>query len=145
MKFFVPGTPVPKGSAKAFVHRRTGRAIVRQDNAERQKPWASAISYTAQQRGCRPAHGPVRIELWFRMPRPKNHYGTGRNAGVLKRGAKIYHTSTPDLDKLVRLVKDALTGVAWSDDSQVAEVAASKTYDECPGVVVEILELAEGF
>lgn len=145
MKFWVPGTPVPKGSAKAFVNRRTGRAVVMQDNRDRQKPWASAISYTAQQQGCRPVHGPVRIELRFRMPRPKNHYGTGRNANVLKKGVKTFHTSTPDLDKLIRLVKDALTGVAWSDDSQVAEVKASKTYDECPGVVIEILELAEGF
>jgi len=42
-RFFVEGTPITKGSAKAFVNPRTGRAVVVQDNAERQRPWAMLI------------------------------------------------------------------------------------------------------
>jgi hypothetical protein len=40
---FVPGVPVAKGSARAFVVPGTGRAIVTQTNRDRQRPWSAAI------------------------------------------------------------------------------------------------------
>jgi len=87
----------------------------------------------------------IQIRLAFVMPRPKSHYGTGKNAATLKRFVPSYHTSKPDLDKLIRCVKDALTGVAWKDDSQVCEVVADKKYGETPGVNVEIEEALASF
>ena len=141
MRFFVAGIPVPKGSAKAFVNKKTGRAIVTQTNGARQRPWASAISLTAQEKGCKPTQGAVQLTLTFSMPRPKSHYGTGKNSCVLKTSAPLYHTSTPDLDKLTRCVKDALTGVAWFDDSQVTILNAIKVYGDNPGVVISIIGL----
>jgi Holliday junction resolvase RusA-like endonuclease len=137
--FFVPGVPVPKGSAKAFVVK--GRAIVTQDNRAKQKPWASLITYTAEQycRGMSEGNGPRSLVLTFFMPRPKSHYGTGKNAARVKPEAPEQHTKKPDLDKLVRCVKDALTGVAWADDSQVSNLAACKIYrGDSPGVLVTI-------
>jgi crossover junction endodeoxyribonuclease RusA len=123
INFFVPGIPVAKGSAKAFVVK--GRAIVTQSNGAKQKPWASAISYTAQQAGVRPYVGPVLVSMTFVMPRPKNHY---RANGKLKDTAPLFHVSKPDVDKLVRLVFDALTGIAWKDDSQAQIKVAEKLY-----------------
>lgn len=145
MKFFVSGTPVPKGSAKAFVVK--GRAIVTQDNGARQKPWASAIGWHAQQmmEGAPLIAGPVAIGLIFTMPRPLSHYGTGKNSRSLKETAPAWHISTPDLDKLIRCVKDALTGVVWRDDSHVASIdSATKVYGETPGVSISIRYLLEG-
>jgi len=34
----------------------------------------------------------------------------------------------PDIDKLLRAVSDALTGVGYMDDAQIVEVYASKIY-----------------
>ncbi len=137
---FVPGTPVPKGSAKAFVVK--GRAIVMQDNRDSQKPWASSISYTAMQamKFEKPVSGPVSISLTFYMPRPKGHYGSGKNSDLVKDSAPQHHVTKPDLDKLVRCVKDALTGVVWNDDSQVCEISkAEKLYETVSrGVGVKI-------
>jgi Holliday junction resolvase RusA-like endonuclease len=146
MKFFVQGIPVPKGSAKAFVikTKATGklRAIVTQDNREKQKPWASMIGVTAQQLNQPMIDGPVSLSLAFILPRPKNHFGTGKNAAVLKASAPRWHVSKPDLDKLTRCVKDALTGVIWHDDSQVAQLGnVSKTYGDVPGVLIGIWPL----
>lgn len=137
--FFVPGTPVPKGSAKAFVIKGTNRAIVTQTNRDKQKPWASLISLTAKQAYPEMLHGPISLSLSFTMPRPKGHYGTGKNSNVVKSGAPSWHTSKPDLDKLVRCVKDALTGIVWLDDSQVVRLAnVTKTYGTAPGVYIEV-------
>ena len=140
--FFVPGIPVAKGSAKAFVVK--GRAIVTQTNSAKQKPWASAISYTAQQAGVRPMAGPVMVRMTFVMPRPKAHL---RKSGAIKETAPSFHTSKPDVDKLVRLVFDALTGIAWKDDSQAQIRAANKIYTNAQysqtGVNVRINQLGD--
>jgi len=146
MKFFVPGIPVPKGSAKAFYNKHLGRAQVVQDNHERQKPWASLISTIAiEQTGSPLFKGPVSLSLRFHMPRPKKHYFTGKRSRILRPDAPAWHTShTGDLDKLVRCVKDALTGIVWVDDCQVAHMGDTrKFYSETPGVEIEIREIAE--
>jgi Holliday junction resolvase RusA-like endonuclease len=140
--FFVPGIPIAKGSAKAFFNKGMKHAVVVQDNAARQKPWASMISYCAQEAGCCLSPSAIAITLHFTMPRPKSHYGTGKNAAILKRFVPDYHTAKPDLDKLIRCVKDALTGVAWKDDSQVCFMGEVwKKYGETPGVLIKIEEV----
>lgn len=142
ISFFVAGVPVPKGSAKAFMRKGMKHPVVIQDNADKQKPWASAIGYAAQQEVSGVINGPVGIGVSFVMPRPLSHFGTGKNAGMLKATAPKYHTSKPDFDKLLRCVKDALTGIAWKDDAQVAVVFRSeKYYGDQPGVHVVITEL----
>ncbi len=139
ISFFVPGIPIAKGSAKAFYNKATGRAMITQTNREKQQPWASTIAYYAQEAGCKPSSSPIAIILLFTMPRPKSHFGTGKNSSILKANAPDYHTSKPDLDKLIRCVKDALTGVAWMDDSQVCLMrTVSKRYGSNPGVKIMI-------
>jgi len=49
----------------------------------------------------------------------------------------------PDLDKYVRAVMDALTGVAYADDAQVVSLYAEKVYGAKPGVFISIRS-AEG-
>jgi Holliday junction resolvase RusA-like endonuclease len=84
------------------------------------------------------------VHAWFR--RPAAHYGTGRNAGVLKAWAPRHVTKTPDVDNIAKLVGDALNGYAWHDDSQIAAVDVQKTYlDPDPGgprirIVIERLD-----
>jgi crossover junction endodeoxyribonuclease RusA len=149
MKIFIPGVPVPKGSAKAFYNKHLGRAQVIQDNSERQKPWASLISTIAAMEwtGRPMIVGPVSLSLKFHMPRPKKHFFTGKRAHVLRPDAPMWHTShTGDLDKLIRCVKDALTGIVWVDDCQVAHMGdMSKVYSDTPGVDIEIVEMGEGW
>ena len=142
ISFFVPGVPVPKGSAKSFYNPKAGKIVTMQDNRDRQKPWASMISYSAQQIGCEVCGGGVSLSLLFTMPRPKSHFGTGKNAQLLKTTAPMFHTSTPDLDKLVRCVKDALKGIAYRDDSQVCRMMhVVKAYGDHPGVKITIEEV----
>lgn len=141
ISFTVEGRPAQQGSKRAFKHKHTGK-IVMLDMSANLKPWRTQVSAAArsEMRGEPPTHDAVRVFLFFTFQRPKNHYGTGKNAGVLKAGRPRWYSSAPDIDKLSRACLDAMTGIAYRDDSQVAGLTAEKAYGDAPGVrvVVEI-------
>ena len=141
MEFFVPGLPKTAGSKRAFAHRTTGKIIVTDDTGKPGRRWRADVQAAAAQAYGGPLlTGPLEVTLGFHLPRPKGHYGTGRNAEKLRPSAPDYHTVKPDIDKLSRAVLDALKGVVWRDDAQVWKKLASKRYAEIdgPGVHVRI-------
>lgn len=140
--FFVPGIPVAKGSARAFYAPKQKRAFARQDNAEKQRPWVSAIIDAATKAEVLMYDGPVEVRIGFHMPRPKSHLNS---KGQLQAGAPTYCPKRPDLDKLERCVLDALTGIAWTDDCQVAAVRTFKVYAEKPGADIFIEGISDDF
>lgn len=135
VEFTVAGIPAPQGSK---VRTRYG---MREDNPAT-KPWRSAVAWeaTAAMTG-RPAFvGPVTVNVRLYFPRPKGHYGTGRNANTIKTTAPAYCATKPDLDKLVRAIGDAITGIVVRDDSQIVSLHALKLYGT-PSAVVYVEEL----
>ena len=99
------------------------------ESSKRVKPWRRQVA-AAYRDHCfgDVLIGPLTLTVYFYLPRPKAHYGTGRNAGILKDSAPVEHLTMPDLDKLVRAVGDALTRLAWRDDSQIVAWHAYKQY-----------------
>lgn len=88
-----------------------------------------------------PFEGPVILQLGFDLPRPQGHFGTGRNAGVVKTSSPAHPDRSPDLDKLIRCIADAVTDAgAWRDDAQVVEIHAAKRYASPPGCLITIKE-----
>lgn len=116
------GLPGPQGSK---THVGGGRMI---ESSAKVKPWRDVVAWSAvsarnKVRGWRPLTGPVALSLVFTMPRPRSHYGTGRNADVVRPSAPPRPAVTPDLDKLWRATGDALTTAQiYRDDAQVVEV-----------------------
>ena len=53
---------------------------------------------------------------------------------------EILPTKKPDIDNILKVVADALNGVAYLDDVQVIEVNADKTYSEEEGLLVTVRE-----
>jgi len=51
------------------------------------------------------------------------------------------HTSKPDVDNLLKAVKDALNKIAYEDDSLVSVVFAAKQYSLKPGVFILVEEI----
>lgn len=142
--FFVPGVPQPGGSKKGFPVKRRGggvRVVIVED-AKHNPQWRAVVSLAAAQEIAEPFKGPIAFVLNFLMPRPKNHYRTGRHAGQLKPNAPAAHTIYPDTTKLIRSTEDALTGIAWADDAQVVDQHATKMYadDGRPGCWIRIEE-----
>ena len=83
-----------------------------------------------------PLDGPVSVVCEFTLKRPTSAPKT----------RVTYPATRPDLDKLVRAILDALSGVGvYRDDAQVINIQASKTYPDqdrwslpTPGVRVQV-------
>lgn len=123
----VHGRPGPQGSK-----RHVGRGIM-VESSKHVKPWREAVKAAALDAldGAAPMAGAVYVEAVFSFVRPRNHYGTGRNAAVLKESAPQWpmSKSSNDVDKHLRSTFDALTDAGvWLDDAQVAAVNARKVW-----------------
>jgi len=147
--FFVPGIARPAGSKSAFLNKKTGKINVTHANPKT-KVWMDSVKWFAMNVANRMIllDEAVRLELVFLYDRPKSHFGTGRNAGCLKRTAPLFYekTTTPDLTKVLRGVEDALTGIVWKDDSQVVQQVNIKRYcrgDEKHGVLITVTTMSE--
>jgi len=128
--FTVPGRPLSKGSMRPVTSKTTGKVFLKPSNPNL-KLWTSDVkAFAAQAWKDVLTDGPVWLDLLYRFSRPKSHYGTGKNASVLKPGAPKHPIGRPDIDKLERAVLDALTGVVYRDDSQVVSVFQTKEYDK---------------
>lgn len=137
----VRGIPAPQGSKR---HVGGGRMV---EQSKAVGPWREAIRAETQkirqQRHIPPVSRPVDVEIQFILPRPKSHYGTGRNAKILRVSAPEFPAGRPDLDKLARAVLDGLTdGGAFNDDSQVVILRLAKVYAdfESPGCEISVTE-----
>jgi len=135
LEFFVPGKPQSQGS-KTWMPN----GFMREADAGL-KPWrAAVISYavtTMRTIGWDKQFGPVALSVTFFYARPKSHYGTGKNLGVLKPTAPAFNVGPYDLDKSVRGVGDALEqSGAIRNDSQIVKINAEKLYAHQPGTLV---------
>ena len=145
LRIYIPGLPAPQGSKRAIPNRSTGRVSLVESSA-RVKPWREDVRAAALDAYSGPAlTGPLYVEITFWIPRPRGHYGTGRNADTLRPSAPEYPAGKPDVDKLARAILDALTSAGtWRDDSQVVSLSAAKVYatrDHRPGCRIDIEEV----
>lgn len=134
-RWWVPGVPAPKGSARAVISRSTGKALLlasgSDGNARAQTAWSNAVGWAtrAAWRGL-PLLGAVAIAIEFHLPAPK-------------RRTRAAPTVKPDLDKLLRSTLDAMTGLAYHDDAQIVDAHPRKVYAgaDGPGAWIEITNL----
>lgn len=140
VQFWVPGTPKPQGSKRAFVVK--GRAIVTEAAGDALRTWRQDVKMFAHHamEGRPPWGQPtgIYLSIGFVLHRPLNTPKTKATPLAVK---------VPDLDKLTRGVCDALTGTVYADDSQVVSLNVWKRVaeiDEQTGahLTVETLDLA---
>lgn len=138
LRFSVVGQAKTAGSKRAFVHPKTGRAIITEDarTGRSAKTWRQEVAAVAAFHrpsapwGDEMLLGPCSVEFTFYRPRPKGHYGSGANARVVRPSAPPAPATRPDVLKLARAVEDALTGILWKDDSQIVDERLRKVWGE---------------
>lgn len=124
LSLVVHGLPAPQGS------KTRTQWGVREDN-RRTKPWRQTVAAAVAEKmnGSGPIVGPAQIEARFCFPRPLDHFGTGRNAGVVKASAPYWKATAPDVTKLMRAIEDGMVeGGAFRNDAQIVKTIASKVW-----------------
>lgn len=129
-RFRVEGIPAPQGSK-----RHVGNGVLI-ESSKALKPWRERVAWTAREHHVPLRTGAVIVHLAFVMPRPVST-PKRRTPPALRK---------PDLDKLVRGVFDALSGLCFEDDARVVDLRATKrlaAIGEKPGVTVTVSDLPE--
>ena len=132
-KFFVPGRP--RGQQRPRFVKKLGIAFTPKETR------VAAADVRAAFVAAHPDHrlweGPIFLRVVARYDSPaKPKWLAERRAGNT-----TPFVQRPDLDNIVKLVKDALSKVAWKDDSQVFQLLAHKFYclgNENPGTEITI-------
>ena len=128
VSFFVAGTPVTQGSKRLV----TRRGLTQMLDVKRGplRAWRDTVAMACARAGAQAdASGPVWVEVEFYLPRPKSHYLPGGGlSSIGKRWPMPTRKGRDDLDKLMRAVFDALTGVAYDDDSRVVRAPSGKQW-----------------
>ena len=140
-QFWVAGVPQPQGS-KVPGLTKDGRPYMR-EAAKGLKKWRQAVAWEAT-RQCTEIiwSAPVALHCTFFFPRPKSHFRA--NGSVKPQFASVLKTSRPDVDKMLRAIGDACSGILWRDDAQIADGHGLKYWTlEEPGVLVRVWEMEE--
>jgi Holliday junction resolvase RusA-like endonuclease len=136
----VPGVPV------AQPRQRFTRGGINYTPAQHPaNAWKAALAFAWHNTSSSRLDGPLALSVEFVMPRttarpkkvPKVLWGSGR----------VPSPSRPDLDNLVKAVKDALNKLAYDDDGQVAVLYAVKSYaatNEQPHATITLRPLHNG-
>ena len=122
LRFIVDAEPRSQGSMTAVYNRRLGVSRVRHANAPALSLWRTLVREGARRVNAEEWEGPIGIRISFGIKAPLN--------------TKHGYPKSPDLDKLIRGVLDALTGVCYRDDSQVCNIEAQKIWQ--PVTVIEV-------
>jgi Holliday junction resolvase RusA-like endonuclease len=136
--FTIHGIPVGKQRARAAVINGRARLYTPSKTVNYEADVARSASDAMG--AADPFQGPVRIGLLISFPLPKSKRAT-RN-----RPAAYWHTSKPDASNILKAIEDAMNGIVYRDDSQIAEIAITKIYDQAgrASVLVTVSEIEGG-
>ena len=130
MQELIIGIPIVPKAQKRARSRIAGKFVqVYKDKDQRnEEDNFKAMLYRQLPQGFTPIQGAVCLTVYAHMPIPKCS---------LKKYAEyihgtIPHVKKPDLDNLVKQVKDCCKGALWIDDRQVVKLTAVKKYSASP-------------
>ena len=146
----VTAWPKPQPRPKAYV--RGAHASVYDPGTASEFRGRIEVTVTPH-RPSEPLSGPLRLDLIIIVPRPKGHFGSGKNADKLKPSSPVYwHLSKGgqhggDLDNYAKAVADSLTDAAIiADDALIAWGERRKRWahaGELGGVLIVLQQIAD--
>ena len=128
VKITIPTKPRPKLRHR---HSRFGKAY----NPVQNEDYESLIRWHCKQATKHFFEGEVLLQCDFFFKPPAS---TPKKKLESYYSAEEPYTKKPDLDNLVKAVKDSLNGVLWKDDSQINCVFARKQYarEDCVEITI---------
>lgn len=141
IEFFVPGKPQGKARARTvrmpngFTRSFTPDKTVLYENLIK----SCFIEAEAKQNGIFPLEAGTPVEMlitaYFKPPLSQSL----KKQRMMLRN-EIQPLKKPDMDNIVKVVADALNGLAYHDDTQICSLGATKVYSREEGLQVRIRE-----
>lgn len=136
-RLVVPKTAWVNGS---YITRQTVKMVFIQQYPDPATEAAEKVLAEAAglfMRGRAPTEQPVALLVHAFRAIPASYSKTDRAKAL---AGALLPTPRPDADNHLKVVKDALNGICWRDDSQVCDARVIKRYSDIPAIRVEIRE-----
>lgn len=132
-EFEVPGKIIGKGRPR--VNSYTGNVYT----PTRTKDYETLVEqyFLLKYPRFKPFEGRVQVEINALFEVPKS---TKQSDKELMLENKINPTKKPDIDNIVKIILDAMNGVAFKDDTQITKLFVEKTYSTSESVKIKISE-----
>jgi len=139
VKFFIPGPPAGKGRPR--FGRHDGEVVTY--TPEKTSTYEEKVQLCyLQQVGRRrfPDNAYLEMHIVSRHPVPKSETKVRR---ALMLSNQLLPAKKPDIDNIVKIIQDALNGLAYKDDKQFVGLHVMKVYSDTPGIEVLINDVAD--
>ena len=130
----VPGKPQGKGRARVSTYGGFARAYT----PERTAAYENLIKVCYSESGAGILENALKMTVTAFYGVPSSFSRKKRQSAL---NGEIRPTTKPDLDNVVKVVCDALNGLAYTDDKNIVELRAYKYYAESPRVEIVIEEV----
>jgi len=137
VSFIIKG--IPKVKQRPRFATRNGKVLTYTPKTT--ASFENLVKLNAEKEFQQPLTGAIRLAIRFQLPRPK------RITWKTKPMPEIYSDKRPDIDNLAKSVIDGLTGIAFNDDGQIADLHVTKKYhagNTEPKTIVIIDNVVEG-
>lgn len=139
MKFTIPGEPVGKARPRVVRNGNFSRAYTPEKTVNYEN--LVKLEYQRQCGDAYIAEGGIHMTIIARFAIPNS--ASKRKAQAMLDGA-IRPTKKPDCDNIVKIICDALNGIAYKDDAQIVSVSIEKRYSVMPHIEVALQEVCSG-
>ena len=135
---WVPGKP--RGKDRPRFSKKTGRTFTTPET----KMAEAAIVRAWEQSSAEMIDGAVWLSLDIVVSRPNSHYK--KNGELNTEGLRypLPIKQKPDVDNCLKLVMDALNGVAYFDDVRVIKVIVTRVWGNDEGLLIKIGKITDG-
>ncbi|WP_341320844.1 RusA family crossover junction endodeoxyribonuclease [Solibacillus sp. FSL H8-0523] len=115
---------------------RAGKGVKTHD-APKSRSYKEVVKLVAwQNKPQEPILEPIRLEVNIYLMPPKNLHTKPKQALIAS--GELRPTKKPDLDNLVKGIKDGCTQIIWHDDAQIVEMVVRKYYSMQPRAEVKV-------
>ena len=132
--FIVEGNPVAKARARVT---KAG-TYTPEKTKSYEKQIALIAKMEASRQGFNITESAVEMIVIAHFSPPKSWTKKKRSDAI---SGLIKKTTKPDLDNIVKSIKDALNGIVYIDDNQVTDIIARKRYGDEPCIQVRVKEI----
>ena len=137
LKFTVPGTPQPKGRARACIRGGKIAHYTPKKTEQYENSVRLAAALAMSQQGVKQFTGAVNVSVCAFVAIPES-WSKKKKAAALS--GEIMPTSKPDIDNVTKAILDGMNKVVFKDDAQVVRTLSEKAYANEAKVIICVSE-----